>query len=325
MSVNLCGNTSFFSPDVIPFFSPGKNIEFENYINIYSKLKDKIHITETSSLPQSELKSFNKELRLLMNLATVFFNKYKKLIVVSYLLNKELFTINNGRNYPSNSVWNADEMQYNYYRKRWIEICGMAKSDSINKDNAVAFFDGLLQELEDVDFNGKKDRDSWKKEDEKIITSSKLITTISGIGAFFSTTEEFSGDDNIFSFLSEINESNYNLLDWVTFSFKCLGVIIPVIVTCISAHHTYLVQKSEREDHRETWLRHKLYYSKLIIEIEKFCSGSGDDYKAIKKDDKWKIHKCINKFQENIAKLKKEDYANFFKNMDCVNYDPEND
>lgn len=37
------------------------------------------------------------------------------------------------------------------------------------------------------------------------------------------------------------------------------------------------------------------------------------------------MHECINKFQENITALKKEDYANFFKNMNCVNYDTEND
>lgn len=308
-----------YFPDILPFFSPGKRVRLENYINIYLELED-VDITKDPSLLKDELELLNNELILLMNLAFAFFHKYKKMIGASYLLNKELFVAKKNKSYPTNSVWNADEMQYDYYRKRWREICEMIKTDSINKDNAIAFFDSLLQELDDVDFNGKRDRDLWKKEDEKIIKTSKWITITSGIATLFSSAEEFSEDENIISALIELSENRCNLLNWTNFIFKCLGVIIPVIVTGISAHHTYLVQKSEREDHRETWLRHRLYYSKIIREIEKFCSGSGDDYKEIKEQDK--AQECINKFQENIAKLKKEDYDNFFKNMDCINYDP---
>lgn len=156
-------------PDILPFFSPGKKVKFEDYIRINSELKDKIDITTDPNLTKDELKSLDDESIYLMGLAVDFFHEYKKMISVSYLLNKELFVINKNKSYSANSVWNADEMQYDYYHKRWIEICEMTKPDSINKDNAIAFFDGLLQELEDVDFNGKRDRDSWKKEDEKII------------------------------------------------------------------------------------------------------------------------------------------------------------
>ncbi|MDE6034834.1 MAG: hypothetical protein K2G36_02880 [Ruminococcus sp.] len=308
-------------PDILPFFSPGKKVKFEDYIRINSELKDKIDITTDPNLTKDELKSLDDESIYLMGLAVDFFHEHKKMISVSYLLNKKLFVINKNKSYPANSVWNADEMQYDYYHKRWIEICKMTKPDSINKDNAIAFFDGLLQELEDVDFNGKRDRDSWKKEDEKIIKTSKLITIISGFATLFSTAEEFSAEDDIISIFNEMIENSGDLPSVINFFIKLLGLVAPVIVMVISAKHTYLIQKSEREDHRETWLRHKLYYSKLIMEIEKFCSGSGNDYKAIKEINKWKIHECISKFQENIAKLKKEDYDNFFKNMDCVNYE----
>lgn len=309
-------------PDVMPFFSPNKNVKFENYVRINSKLKDKIDITIDPNLSPDELKQLDDNLILLMNLTFNFYYEHEKKIISFY---KKLFVIKKDKNYPVNSVWGADEMQYDYYRRRWIEICKMTKPDSIDNDNAVAFFDGLLQELEDVDFNGKKDRDSWEKEDEKIIRTSKLITITSGIATLFSTAEEFSEDDNIILVFSEIAEKGVSLPNIIKFVLKIVRLFIPVMVTAISAHHTYLVQKSEREAHRETWLRHRLYYSKIIMEIEKFCSGSGEDYKAIRKYDKWKIHECVNKFQENITALKKEDYANFFKNMDCVNYDPEND
>ena len=76
--------------------------------------------------------------------------------------------------------------------------------------------------------------------------------------------------------------------------------------------------KDNGNEDRETWLRQKHYLAKLKLETENFLYNW--DTKNQESDNDTPQNR-LNDYINKIVELRKEDWSNFFDNLNCPNYD----
>lgn len=200
--------------------------------------------------------------------------------------------------------WSADAVKMDYYQKRWCDIC---KKAGIQNDMQLElFFEGLRKEIEDVSARSGDMLKKRNKEQRKIIWFPFWATVFNAVAA---------GVTGICDF---VFEEEGMPLGWqvtmkvIPFSFAVAATVFSALLTAnnlFKEHHAY----------EETWLRHQLNLSRLTGELEKFCEGLGV-YSGVNSAESEKVIDAIRTFQRNIYLLRKQDYANFFNNMNCINY-----
>ena len=185
----------------------------------------------------------------------------------------------------SKGRWKAEKIKLDYYKKHWDHLVENGCIDRVDED----FFDGVLQEIYDVSRSATTHRKkhSWYTA-LTTYTLPVLITLASALFTAFSSKN----------------------------SSSAICLIFGIISTTLSALLTAVINLSEVLAHRETWLRHRLYYSVLMEETESFCERIGE-YNEI--DDS----AAVRKYMDNIRRLRKKDYSNFFTNMGCTNFEEE--
>ncbi len=184
-----------------------------------------------------------------------------------------------------NVQWKAEKVKLDYYRKHWEKLVDEGFVDSSDTD----FFSGVLQEIEDVSRNSRshKRKHGWYT----ALTTYTLPVAITLASAFFTAfSNKYEG------------------------SLMC--IILGIISTTLSALLTALSNLSEVLAHKETWLRQRLYYSMLMEETEAFCEHI-DGYAEIDNTV------AVRRYMDNIRRLRKKDYSNFFTNMGCTNFEKE--
>lgn len=181
--------------------------------------------------------------------------------------------------------WKAENIKLDYYRKHWDHLVENGCIDSFDED----FFDGVMQEIRDVSksANTHRKKHGWYTA-LTTYTLPVLITLASAIFTAFSSKN----------------------------SSSAICLIFGIISTTLSALLTAVTNLSEVLAHRETWLRQRLYYSVLMEETESFCERIGE-YTEL--DDSI----AVRHYMDNIRRLRKKDYSNFFTNMGCTNFEEE--
>ncbi len=181
--------------------------------------------------------------------------------------------------------WQAEQLKLDYYIRHWGYLVENGCVDKVDED----FFDGVIQEIRDVSrsANTHRKKHSWYT----ALTTYTLPVMITLASA-------------VFTAFSSRNSS----------SAICL--IFGIISTTLSALLTAVTNLSEVLAHRETWLRQRLYYSVLMEETESFCERIAE-YTEL--DDSL----AVRRYMDNIRRLRKKDYSNFFTNMGCTNFEEE--
>lgn len=302
-------------PEITPFFSPSWCIDLCDYLSVQYEYK-KCRIDKNTS---DDIEALEKEF---IRLADKFYKRNRFRIGKSlrmFFLSKK----------KSSLRWSADNTKKIYYRKQWKLICEEAyKGDDAEISNLNIFFDGIMEELDNILTQSNSMRRRWDKDEKKIIISSALITIIDAFAVAFNALNAENGSDCI---------------------QKC-AVFLTIFATATAAVNSAFSLLKNHHAYRETWLRHQLNYSRLTAEIENFCECIGDyeiNYNLIDGDNdnllkkifskkktyhngnetednlRNKYKENISKFQKRIAELRKIDYENFFTNMDCINFNGE--
>lgn len=270
-------------PEVKPYFSTPCGIYLNDYMDVYYNYKN-CKINRTINNVEKLEKKF-------IGLAYKFYKtnrfRIRKGLRKRFVKNKRYIK------------WSSDNTKNNYYRKRWNYICNEAyKGNNEEISNLNIFFDGLIEELNNILAQSDKMCIGWNWDEKLIIFSSTAVTILNAIVATVSASNDESND--------------------------CLHIVVmvfAVLATTVSAINSAFSLFKNHHGYRETWLRHQLNYSRFTAEIENFCECIGD-YKIESNltniQDKYKDN--INKFQTRIAELRKIDYKNFFTNMDCINF-----
>lgn len=188
--------------------------------------------------------------------------------------------------------WSADQLKMNYYRNRYNSICKKANLKDDDLREAKLFFQALEQELTDINNRAGDHYQKNRRFFKWIMLLSLFITVVNAINAALETSDKLFGEE---------------VLKWILF-------VLPLLAVIFSSIQVYVQSKFKDFQPKETWLRHRMNFSILSEELEHFCEGLGE-YKDISSDDSKKVKETINKFQEKIAKIRKNDYMRFFANM----------
>lgn len=190
--------------------------------------------------------------------------------------------------------WAADQLKMNYYRNRFSSICKKADLEDDDLKDAELFFQALEQELVDIDKRAKDHYDKNRKFFKWIMLLSLFITVVNAVNAALGNLSTILGQNN--------------------FIINLFSLILPIVAVIFSSVQVFVQSKYKDSQPKETWLRHRMNYSILSEELEHFCEGLGD-YQDISSDNSEEVKEIINKFQEKIAKIRKNDYMRFFANM----------
>lgn len=206
----------------------------------------------------------------------------------------------------SEKKWSADAVKMQYYEDCWHEICSRAEFDDKTDPDLELFFAGLKKEIENVSTRSSTMLTNRNEEQKKIIVYSLKATIFNAAATGLTVISDSIVDDT-------------NFPEPVKIFTKAVPITLSIIATACTAFFTAYNLMKEHNAYEETWLRHQLHFSRLTGEMEKFCEGIGE-YEGVYQD-KDSAKKAINCFQKNIYLLRKQDYANFFTNMNCINYD----
>ena len=270
-------------PEVKPYFSTPCGIYLNDYMDVYYNYKNSKINRAIDNVEELEKK--------FIELAYKFYKKnrfrIRKGLRVRFIKNRRYIK------------WSSDNTKNNYYRKRWNYICKQAYGNAGDElYDLNIFFNGLIEELNNISVQSDNMRKGWNKDEKRIIRSSTLVTIINAIVTAISASKVESND-----------------------CLHILVMVFSVLATTVSAINSAFSLFKNHHGYRETWLRHQLNYSRLTAEIESFCECIGDykiENNLTNNQDKYKEN--INKFQTRIAELRKVDYENFFTNMDCINF-----
>lgn len=181
--------------------------------------------------------------------------------------------------------WSAEKVKLRFYEARWKQLVdkGCVYPEEID------FFKGVLTELQDVTCSAAQHKKLHESITDIICKLPVLITIFSALATSLSVL---------------VDQTIHG--KWVVF---ILGSVSTLSSACLAAVNEY----EKRSAHRETWLRQRLFYSKLMDETEAFCEKLG-------KYEEISDRATVKTYMNEIRLLRKKDYENFFSNMGCSNY-----
>lgn len=192
--------------------------------------------------------------------------------------------------------WSADPLKMEYYHSQWkTKIQCFKGKDEYNEKEG--FFDILLTEMKDADSKAAIHLKKREKQRRRAfflpILSAVLSSTVASINSLF----------------KDFFDSNNPSVKWVKIGLITMSFLISGATAWV------LAIKDKGKEDEEVWLRQRLFYFNLNKEIEVFFNNDGD-YKN--EPDECKK---INAFMKNIAQIRQKDWDNFFRNMNCRNYE----
>lgn len=265
------------------------------YKELYKCMKDEV-LKEAEEIIQNNQVEFMKSQLELLDVSLIdklvakeandFFNIFLKPLVNS----KKADNISKKSDDEEKNNWNAESLKLEYYKTKWNDFVDKGYVETADE----SFFDGVIEEIQDVTNHATIHRNKHKKISDLICGIPLLTTVFSGISTLLS--------DDLEKFLGEERFYMISLI----FNFSLLSTFFSALLSIINSYN-------EKTAYKETWLRQRLYYSMLMLETEKFCEGIGE-YSTSNKD-------AVKKYMKNINKLRKKDYENFFINMGCSNFE----
>lgn len=293
-------------PESKAFLTPFHSISCYSYLSCQNEM-DRF-ISEMKNMKSEEYEKcnvVNKEC-ICGKIAEKF---YKKRIKWKFrcFFNKKL-RINRKR--KNDVKWSADAVKMQYYESCWLDTIRKITSTYLERAKYEKFFNGLRKEIEDINKRSSDMCTKRNKEQSRIITFSILATIFNALATGLTSISEYELEKEVGS---ELWKSIINAAPLITLA----------ISTSFTALFTGFNYFKEHNAYEEAWLRHQLNRSRLTGELEKFCEGLGEYSCINKNDNKEEIRKAIRTFQKNIYLLRKQDDANFFSNMNCINFDKE--
>lgn len=292
------------------FLSPINDFSSSEYISLYYDLcnyKNMMDEVDENSITKDTFEKATEYEEMCVRYAERFYKKWLRFV------GKWEFRIVNRFSLVKKieDKWSADAIKMEYYERCWSIICKKAGAD-VNSD---LFFSGLKTEIDDINRRASDMCTKRNKEQSRIITFSILATIFNALATGLTSISEYELEKEVGS---ELWKSIINAAPLITLA----------ISTSFTALFTGFNYFKEHNDYEETWLRHQLNRSRLTGELEKFCEGLGE-YSCINKityesedcNNIEEIRKAIRTFQKNIYLLRKQDDANFFSNMNCINFD----
>lgn len=176
--------------------------------------------------------------------------------------------------------WKAERLKLEYYKDKWKNLLKRENVSELDE----GFFDGVVEEISDVSNQIKIHR---KNHDKITFLICLFPVCIAAVSASFTALRNICPK---------------------------ISIILGVLSTTLSAILSAIIQYDEKTAHKETWLRHNLYYSMLMDETESFCEQTGN-YDGLEATESIKM------YMDSIRKLRKKDYENFLKNMGYSDYE----
>lgn len=192
--------------------------------------------------------------------------------------------------------WSADAKAIKSYRKLWKNIISSSDEDDFKLYSD--FMEQVITEINDADRIGSEHLKRWKKSKRRAI----LLPVVSAV---FTATLAF-----------DLDSFNEWLPDKYKGAFKIFFIVLSVLAALLTAWES--ATKDNGNEDRETWLRQKHYLAKLKLETENFLYNW--DTKNQESDNDTPQNR-LNDYINKIVELRKEDWSNFFDNMNCPNYD----
>lgn len=191
-------------------------------------------------------------------------------------------------------VWKADPRKLQYFRETWDARISQLGNSSEIKTQKKDFMEIVIAEMQDANENANRHLTKRNKQ-QKVLYWLTIGTAI---------CSAFAGA--IGTIFSEGIKPEFSWVSFVQGAF--------LFLTMLGAGGTAVqvnAQDSMKEA-EETWLRQKIYYAKLQCETQRFCDSLAP-YTESDDEKNFKI------YIEEIEKLRKKDWENFFLNMNCIN------
>ncbi len=288
-------------PECAMFLSPLKSVSAFSYLPVYDEICHELAEMKKESCTADKVCSVSDIEECCGKEAEQFYkNKVRKKWKCK---NKKKIT---KKQKNSEKKWPADAVKMRYYEDCWQDICKRAGFDDKADPDQELFFAGLQKEIEYVSTRSSTMLTNRNKEQKKIIVYSLRATIFNAAATGLTVISDSIVDDT-------------NFPELVKICTKAVPITLSIIATAYTAFFTAYNLMKEHNAYEETWLRHQLHFSRLTGELEKFCEGIGE-YEGVYQD-KDSAKNAVIRFQKNIYLLRKQDYANFFTNMNCINYD----
>ena len=190
-------------------------------------------------------------------------------------------------------VWKADPRRLQYFRDTWKKRISASNISNEIKQKED-FMEIVIAEMQDANENANRHLTKRTKKQQTLYVLT-LVTALCSASAGAIGT--------VFS------EGIKPEVSWVS-----VVQVVFLFLTMLGAGWTawQVAAQDSMKEAEETWLRQKVYYAKLQCETQRFCDSlapytDSNDEKNFKK------------YIEEIEKLRKKDWENFFHNMNCVN------
>lgn len=148
-------------PEITPYFSLPRCFDLNDYLEVQHKYKE-------SKIDKNKCDDAEKLEKEFVSMANKFCNKkflrVRKISKTDVKLRKKI-------------SWSAENTKNTYYKERWNLICQQAyngNSDEIH--NLDIFFNGLMEELDNIRAYSNKACIGWKRDEKRIIIASVLVT-----------------------------------------------------------------------------------------------------------------------------------------------------
>lgn len=226
--------------------------------------------------------------------------------------------------------WSADGMAFDRYRMLWNKKIEKAGEEAKPYKDYIEY---VISVMKDANHWSGQHLKQWKSYKKRAIILPALAALLSAAAAAY-TSESFL---NLF-------KDKQDIVKIIQICF----LLVSAVASCITAIEN--ATKDSGNEPRETWLRQKHLYAKLDLETKRYLYNLGD-YKITAEnntltaqaaqpvqngqpaqpaqtvpDEQKKQEKAmelLRLYVKKIGDLQKEDWSNFFTNMNCPNYDKE--
>lgn len=183
---------------------------------------------------------------------------------------------------------NFDLRSEEYYHIAWHQLCNEADTD---KAEDILFMDRLILRARYV-----HDRKEFEK--NRYFKGEKWLINLTLFNALFNAIRFYHANELINKTWPQSGEM-INM--WI-------NDIVSILCVVISAFTAWFTSRLLLGAHKETWLRHMSFYSKITLEADTLFAGAGD-YEGLGAKEK------IALFKAKTVIYTGDDYQNFFANM----------
>ncbi len=175
-----------------------------------------------------------------------------------------------------------------YYHIAWLDLCKEANADTAGD---ILFMDRLILRARYVHERKENEKNKYFAGEKRLINLTLVNTTLNAL--------KFYHANNLIEKAWPDNSEVINM--WIDNSLGILCVFI-------SAWTAWFTSRLLLGAHKETWLRHMSFYSKITLEADSLFAGAGE-YKGLSAARK------IALFKAKTVAYTEVDYQNFFANM----------